>query len=66
MTGSKYKVVFNHKVAGALCDRGFRVLDVQPNRDRPWVKVYFFEETDELLAALNQIWEEQSEVGRID
>ena len=49
------KAIFNRKFAQRLCQQGFKVIDVQPNNNKPWLNVYYFEQTPELLEAFDTI-----------
>lgn len=49
-----YKV-FTLKLANELRKLGFRIVDVQPNRDKPWLNVYCFENTEELREAIEAL-----------
>lgn len=49
------KPVFSRKIAHALCEEGFQVIDVQPNNNKPWLNVYYFEATPDLLDAFDEI-----------
>lgn len=49
-----YKV-FTLKLADKLRKQGFRIVDVQPNKDKPWFNVYCFENTAELRAAIEAL-----------
>lgn len=51
----KIKKIFTLWLATELRDRGFYILKVEPNTKKPWLKVYIFEETPQLLAALSEI-----------
>ena len=42
-----YKV-FTLKLARQLIEKGFNCIEVLPNRDKPWLNVYGFENTQEL------------------
>ena len=44
--------VFTLKLATALRRQGFRIQGIKPNRDKPWLNVYEFEDTEELRAAI--------------
>lgn len=55
MTKTKTKAVFNRRFAQDLCKQGFKVIDVQPNNDKPWLNVYYFEQTPGLLQAFDYI-----------
>lgn len=52
---TKKKAVFNRKIAQELCHEGFKILDVQPNNNKPWLNVYYFAETPALLKAFDTI-----------
>lgn len=51
----KDKPIFSKVIKERLERRGFRVRRVAPNYKKPGEKVYFFEATDELLAAFDKI-----------
>lgn len=55
----KKKAVFNRKIAQDLCYRGFKIVDVQPNNNKPWLNVYYFEATNELIGAFDRILTEK-------
>lgn len=46
-----YKV-FSLKLAQLLCNQGFHVLETLPNKQKPWLNVYVFENTAQLRGAI--------------
>lgn len=50
--------VFSRKVAYALEMKGFKVVNIAPNRKREGFKVYYFEETLALRRAAQEIIQE--------
>lgn len=52
------KLVFDAKVARALCKKGFPIIDIKPLRGEPDKTVFVFANTDEFQAAFTQIMEE--------
>lgn len=47
--------VFSKRVAGILCNQGFRLIKTGINNQYPKYKVYFFEDTPEFRAALERV-----------
>ena len=47
------KKIFTRKLAVYLRERGFRIIGTEPNRWHPQYDVFLFEETPELLEAMN-------------
>lgn len=47
--------IFSRKIAYELERRGFRVIRMAPNRHKPELKVYYFEETLELRNAAQEL-----------
>lgn len=39
--------VFKRDIAFRLISRGYRLLDKQPNREKPYFNVYLFEDTEQ-------------------
>ena len=50
--------VFTLKVAGALCEQGFRCIQTEPDKKKPWLHVYKFKDTPELRAAIAKMKKE--------
>lgn len=48
------KIVYNTKLASRLCQQGFIIVKTVPNPQKPWLTSYLFEETEELLNALER------------
>lgn len=48
-----YKV-FSLKLANLLCNDGFKVVNIEPNRQKPWLNVYLFYDSDELQQAIKK------------
>lgn len=44
--------IFKLSVARALIEQGFNCIEVKPNREKPWLNVYGFENTNELREAV--------------
>lgn len=55
MNNIKIKKIFSSRVANQLCHRGFWIIGTEPNMIKPQYDVFLFEETDELLAAYDEI-----------
>lgn len=51
---SKTYKIFSLKLAKLLCDDGFQVINVIPNRQKPWLNVYLFEDNKELQLAIQK------------
>lgn len=47
--------VFKLQAARELTKQGFQILEVMPNRDKPWLNVYGFENTSQLREAVRII-----------
>jgi hypothetical protein len=54
----KSKLVFDAKVARALCKKNFHIVDIKPLRGEPDKTVFVFENTEEFQAAFAQIMDE--------
>jgi len=52
------KLVFDAKVARALCKKGFPIIDIKPLRGEPDKTVFIFANTEEFQAAFTQIIDE--------
>lgn len=51
----KNKPVFSREMAQMLTWQGFKVVDVVPNNNKPWLNVYYFKPTPEFLDAFDKI-----------
>ncbi|MCM1217338.1 MAG: DUF5659 domain-containing protein [Lachnospiraceae bacterium] len=49
---TKYYKVFSLKLAEQLCRQGFHVVKTEPNRQKPWLYVYEFDDTEALRNAI--------------
>lgn len=47
--------VFKLSVAKELITMGFKCEEVKPNREKPWLNVYGFEDTPELRMAIDNL-----------
>lgn len=47
--------IFNLAFAKKLIDKGYKVVEVKPNRDKPWLNVYGFEDSEELRAEVERV-----------
>lgn len=47
--------VFSLKVAAELRKQGFRIQGISPNREKPWLNVYEFDDTPEFRSALEEL-----------
>ena len=41
-------IVYNKKMALSLREKGFRIINTAPNRNKPFFDVYFFEDNENL------------------
>lgn len=48
-------VVFSRRLAKTLTKVGFKLLRSKPRKDNPLYSVYFFEDTPELRAAIQEL-----------
>lgn len=48
----KIKKIFSREIALDLISKGFNMLYTEPNRQKNWLVVFCFEDTDALLAEL--------------
>lgn len=48
------KIVYSTKIAAELCGLGFKIVKTVPNPKKPWLTSYLFENTPELLEALDE------------
>ena len=44
----KERKCFSIKLAQYLCNEGFVLLRTEPNRNKPWLNVFVFKDTDAL------------------
>jgi hypothetical protein len=51
----KTYVVFSLRIANELVRRGFKIIETGINTENPKYKVFYFEDTEEFRAALNEI-----------
>lgn len=49
------KRIFTQKLAIELSNRGFKIVRIERNWNKPWLSVYVFEKTDGLLKALSEL-----------
>lgn len=49
------KKIFSKKVAYELIQKGFNIVDMETNLKHKWLKVFVFEESQELLQELTKI-----------
>lgn len=54
----KSKLVFDPRVARALCKKNFPIVDIKPLRGEPDKTVFIFNNTEEFQAAFAQIMDE--------
>lgn len=54
----KSKLVFDAKVARALCKKNFPIIDIKPLRDNPEKTVFVFANTEDFQIAFQQIMDE--------
>ena len=52
------KLVFDAKIARALCKKNFPIIDIKPMRGEPDKTVFVFANTDEFQEAFTQIMED--------
>ena len=52
------KLVFDAKIARALCKQGFYIIDIKPLKDNPEKTVFVFANTDEFKAAFDILIQE--------
>lgn len=52
------KLVFDARVARALCKKNFPIIDIKPLRGEPDKTVFVFANTEEFQAAFSQIMDE--------
>lgn len=50
---SKHFVVYSQKLAGYLMYNGFKLVNIQPNKEFPQFNVFIFLNTDELAKAVD-------------
>lgn len=51
----KVKKIFTKKVAYDLISKNYNLIGMEDNLKKPWLKVFLFEETGELLQELDLI-----------
>ena len=54
----KSRLVFDAKIARALCKKGFYIIDIKPLRGEPEKTVFVFENTEEFQLAFGQMMDE--------
>lgn len=54
----KSRLVFDAKIARALCKKNFPIIDIKPLRGEPEKTVFVFENTEEFQLAFNQMMDE--------
>lgn len=54
----KSKLVFDPRVARALCKKNFPIVDIKPLRGEPDKTVFIFNNTEEFQTAFTQIMDE--------
>lgn len=52
------KLCFDPKMARTLLKRGFKVIDIKPNRANPVASIFVFENTEEFQTAFSEVMEE--------
>lgn len=52
---TKYYVIYTRWVASALRDKGFSIVKVRANPNKPEFDCYFFEETEDFKQALKEL-----------
>ena len=57
-TNKTSKLIFDAKIARALCKKNFPIIDIKPLRGEPEKTVFVFANTDEFAAALTEIMNE--------
>lgn len=55
MAEKRVKIIFTGKLARALLRRGYRIIDVKPNRDFPERTVFIFEDTPDLKQVVREL-----------
>lgn len=46
--------IYTLKLARVLCEQGFRMIGTEPNREKPWLNVFLFENTPELREVIER------------
>ena len=57
-TNKTSKLIFDAKIARALCKKNFPIIDIKPLRGEPEKTVFVFANTDEFAATLTEIMNE--------
>lgn len=55
----KYKKIFSKAIALELISNNFELIDKEENKYKPWLSVFLFKETKELLDKLTEITQPQ-------
>ena len=50
----KNKIIYNQKMAGYLMQRGFVLIDMQPDLKKTGRNVFFFKDTPQLKSAIDE------------
>ena len=54
----KSKLIFDARIARALCKKGFPIIDIKPLRGEPEKSVFVFANSEEFQAAFTEIMDE--------
>lgn len=54
-TVKKSKLIFDAKIARALCKRNFPIIDIKPLRGEPEKSVFVFDNTEEFQIAFGEV-----------
>ena len=60
------KLCFDPKMARTLLKRGFKVIDIKPNRANPIASIFVFENTDEFQIAFAEVMEEMKKKKELE
>ncbi len=47
--------IYTKRIANLLCERGFRIVDIEVNNKKPWLYTYLFEDSDSLRRVLAEL-----------
>ena len=56
--------IYTKRIANLLCERGFRIVDIEVNNKKPWLYTYLFEDSDSLRGVLAELTQGVNEDDR--
>lgn len=56
--------IYTKRIANKLCERGFRIVNIEINNKKPWLYTYLFEDSDSLRRVLAELTQGVNEDDR--